>query len=132
MYMAVYENLEDCADVPNQFQPLKVLSTLLSSLEQKGGSVFLLGGRAATLQQAEANIRSTFPKLHVVGRVPGDYSIHEEPKVISALQKSTPDIIIAGSLLEGGELWCVRHMRYIRSGIFFYEHPIIEVLSGRR
>jgi UDP-N-acetyl-D-mannosaminuronic acid transferase (WecB/TagA/CpsF family) len=130
-YMAVYENLGDPIDAPVQFQPLKVLSILLSSLEQREGSVFLLGGHSSTIQRAEANIRSTFPKLHVVGRVPGDYSALDEPKVISALQKSTPDMLVLGSLLEGGELWSVRHMRYIKSGIFFYEHPIMEILAGR-
>jgi len=129
-YVASLEPAEK-EDPPAFYPPLKTLSVVLSALEQRNGSVFLIGGKAPTLQAAERNVRSTFPGLRLVGRAPGDYRDEDEAGIMSALQKSTPDIIIAGSLLEEGELWVPRHMRYTRSGIFFYSNPIIEVLSGR-
>lgn len=114
------------------YKPLTVLSILLSAVSQRGGSVFLVGGKPQTLLQAEANLRSTFPGLRVVGRAPGDYRPEEEPGIVLALQKSTPDMVVVGSMVEEGELWIPRHMRYSAAGLFFYEHPIIEILAGRQ
>jgi UDP-N-acetyl-D-mannosaminuronic acid transferase (WecB/TagA/CpsF family) len=114
------------------YLPLKTLSLCLSALEQRKGSVFLVGGSIPTLQKAEMNVRSTFPELRVVGRSTGDYSEENEPAIMRALQKSTPDMVIVGSMVKDAELWVTRHMRFTRSGIFFYEGPILEILAGRR
>jgi UDP-N-acetyl-D-mannosaminuronic acid transferase (WecB/TagA/CpsF family) len=113
------------------FRPLKVLSTILSAFELCGGSAFILGGGPAALQAAEAHIKSTFPGLRVVGRSRGDYRPDEEEAVMSAIQKSAPDLIIVGSSVRGDELWIPRHMRYTRSGLYFYTPSIVEVLAGR-
>jgi N-acetylglucosaminyldiphosphoundecaprenol N-acetyl-beta-D-mannosaminyltransferase len=115
-----------------EYSPLKTLTTMLGSIERLNGSIFLLGGRRPILQRAEANMRSTFPSIRLVGLSPGDYEPSEESSVIKALQKSTPDIIVTGSFLRGGELWIPRHMVYTRSGIFIYSDTIIEVLAGSR
>jgi len=114
------------------YLPLKTLALCLSALEQRRGSLFLVGGSMATLQKAEMNVRSTFPELRVVGRAAGDYSGEDEMSIMRALQKSAPDMIVVGSLVKDAELWIPRHMRYTRSGIYFYEAPIIEVLAGKR
>lgn len=111
------------------YNALKVLNNLLSALEMKNGTVFLLGGENQTLQKAEMNLRATFPGLRIVGRAPGNYSGANEAAVILAMQKSTPSIIIAGSHLENGELWIPRHMCFVKSGIFFYHQSIMETLA---
>lgn len=113
------------------FQPLRVLSTILSALELYGGSIFLIGGKPATLQTAEANIKSTFPSLRVVGRSRGDYPLNEEGAVMSAVQKSAPDLILVGSFVRGAGLWIPRHMRYTRSGLYLHDQAIIEILAGK-
>ncbi|MCE1206706.1 MAG: WecB/TagA/CpsF family glycosyltransferase [Spirochaetia bacterium] len=111
------------------YNALKVLNNLLSALELKNGSVFLLGGENATLQKAEMNLRATFPGLRIVGRAPGDYGAANEAAVVLAMQKSTPSMIIAGSHLEAGELWIPRHMCFVKSSIFFYKQSIMETLA---
>lgn len=119
-------------DEPAAFRPynaLKVLNSLLSALEMKSGTVFLLGGENAILQKAEMNLRATFPGLRIVGRAPGNYSAANEAAIILAMQKSTPSMIIAGSHLETGELWIPRHMCFVKSGIFFYKQSIMETLA---
>jgi UDP-N-acetyl-D-mannosaminuronic acid transferase (WecB/TagA/CpsF family) len=50
---------------------------------------------------------------------------------MSAIQKSAPDLIIVGSSVRGDELWIPRHMRYTRSGLYFYAPSIVEVLAGK-
>jgi N-acetylglucosaminyldiphosphoundecaprenol N-acetyl-beta-D-mannosaminyltransferase len=114
------------------YQPLRTLSLLLSTLEQRRGSLFLVGGSMRTLQRADLNIKATFPELRVVGKAAGGYPEQEEFPIMRALQKSTPDIIVVGSMVKDGELWIPRHMRYTKSGIFFYEKDIMEILAGSR
>jgi len=113
------------------YLPLHILSLILSALETRSGTIFLVGGAATRLQSAEANLRSTFPGLRIVGRSRGDYAPREEEGVMKAIQKASPDLILVGSLVEGGELWVPRHMRFTKSGIYFYEASIIELLAGR-
>lgn len=111
------------------YRPLAVLSALLSSLEERRGSLFLLGGNKASLTRAEINIKATFPSLRLVGRSTGDCE-GQESLLLKALQKASPDLIILGSMLPGGELWIPRNMRFTNSGIYFYDARIIEVLAG--
>ena len=133
VYADLYTPLEkgEVHDLYRTFQPLKTLSLLLLALELRGGSLFILGGKQPSLQSAESHLKSTFPGLKIVGRSCGDYRGSEEEDVMSAIQKAAPDMILVGSLVRGNELWIPRHMHYIRSGIFFYDTFIIEVLAGR-
>lgn len=132
-YLASLDSAEESA-VPGgtAYAPLKTLACFLSALEQRRGSVFLVGGSLPILQKAEQHMRSTFPELRVVGRAAGDYREDDELAIMKALQKSTPDIIVVGSLVRGAELWIPRHMHCTKSGIFLYADSIMEILAGRR
>jgi UDP-N-acetyl-D-mannosaminuronic acid transferase (WecB/TagA/CpsF family) len=129
-YLSYFEPLDDEEDPFHPYQALGTLSIFLSALEQRRGSVFLIGGNLKSIQRAEKNVRSTFPALRVVGRSPGDYGEQEEAALMQALQKAGPDIIVVGSSVKDGELWIPRHMRHTKSGIFLYDATIIEVLAG--
>lgn len=130
-YLGYFGPSEDDSISFQPYQPLKTLAILLSALEQRHGSVFLVGGSLQTLQSAELNVRSTFPGLRVVGRATGDYREADEMATMRALQKASPDMVIVGSMVKDAELWVPRHMRYTRSGMFFYEQPIMEILAGK-
>lgn len=129
-YLSYFEPLDDEDDPFHAYQILGTLSVFLSALEQRRGSVFLIGGNLKTIQKAEKNVRSTFPSLRVVGRSPGDYGDEEEVAIMQALQKASPDVIVVGSSVKDGELWIPRHMRHTKSGIFLYGASIIEILAG--
>ena len=130
-YLSFFGSPEDDPEPFHPYAPLKTLSLFLSALEQRRGSVFLIGGNLSVLQRAELNIRSTFPELRVVGRAAGDYGGEDEIVIMRALQKAVPDMIVVGSMVKDAELWVARHMRYTKSGIFFYDRSIVEILAGR-
>jgi len=130
-YLSYFGSPEDDDELFHPYLPLKTLSLFLSALEQRRGSAFLIGGNFPVLQKAEMNLRSTFPEIRVVGRATGDYGGEDEMVIMRALQKAVPDMIIVGSMVKDTELWVARHMRYTRSGIFFYERSIMEILAGR-
>ncbi|MCE5256167.1 MAG: WecB/TagA/CpsF family glycosyltransferase [Spirochaetaceae bacterium] len=115
-----------------QYNPLRTLNILLSALEQRNGTIFLIGGVLPMLQKAERNLKSTFPLLRLVGRYEGNYLPKEEAAIMTALQKASPDLILVGSFVDGDELWIPRHMSFTRSGIFFSSDSIIEILAGQQ
>jgi N-acetylglucosaminyldiphosphoundecaprenol N-acetyl-beta-D-mannosaminyltransferase len=131
-YLSYFGPPDDDPNPIQTYSPLKVLALFLSALEQRRGSVFLVGGLLQALQRAELHLRSTFPELRVVGRSTGDYGDSDEPALMRALQKAAPDMVVVGSLVKDGELWIPRHMRYTKSGIFLYDAGIMELLAGRR
>ncbi len=131
-YLSSLDALEEGTIPDAAYGPLKTLAMFLSALEQRRGSVFLVGGSLPVLQKAELHLRSTFPELRVVGRAAGGYKEDDEMDIMKALQKSSPDMIVVGSSVKDGELWIPRHMAYTKSGIFLYNAEIMEILAGRR
>jgi exopolysaccharide biosynthesis WecB/TagA/CpsF family protein len=123
--------LDNTEEETKTYRPQKVLTLLLSSLEKRNGSMFLLGGNPITLIKAEKNIRATYPGITIVGSMQGLYRSEEEPAIIEAIQKGAPQLILAGSPLPGEECWIPRHMNVTRSGIFFYYKPIMKWISGK-
>jgi len=125
------ENLESESREPRTYRPQKVLTLLLSSIEKKNGSIFLVGGRPSTLIRAEKNIRATYQKLTIVGSMHGLYQRQEEAALLQAIQKGNPNLILVGDPIPTGERWIPRHMGMTRSGIFFYYGPILSWFAGR-
>lgn len=113
------------------YRPQKVLTLLLSAIEKRNGSIFLLGGSPVTLIKAEKNIRATYPGITIVGSMHGMYRPQEEVALIQAIQKGNPTLILAGDPIPAGERWIPRHMSTTRSGIFFYYGPILRWFAGR-
>ena len=128
-FLSFFGAPEETQRLNTVYKPLSVLSIILSALEERGGSAFLIGGRQECLARAEANLRATFPALRIVGRSPGDFR-GREALVLQALQKASPNLVLLGSLVKGKELWIPRMMDPTRSGIFLYESSIIETLAG--
>jgi UDP-N-acetyl-D-mannosaminuronic acid transferase (WecB/TagA/CpsF family) len=116
---------------PGFYKPQKVLTLLLSAIERKNGSVFLLGGSPVTLVKAGKNIRATYSGITIVGSMHGMYLPQEETALIQAIQKGNPSLILAGDPIPSGERWISRHMSTTRSGIFFYYGPILSWFAGR-
>ncbi len=128
-YLGYFGPPEESKEVTIRYKPVSVLSTILSVLEERRGSVFLIGGTETCLAKAEGNLRATFPALRIVGRSGGNF-VGKESLVLQALQKASPDLVLIGSMVKDGELWIPRTMRSTRSGIFLYESSIIETLAG--
>ncbi len=129
--MAENAGIED--DQPLQlrsFRPQKVITTLLSALEIKKGSVFLIGGNPVPLIKAQKNLRATYPGLTIVGSIDGHYRPHEESALVEAIQKGNPSLLLLGAPIPEGECWIPRHMSRTRSGIFLYYAPLMRWLSG--
>ncbi len=117
---------------PVRYMPFEFVVKLLSALERKNKSVYLLGASRATLQKAEANIKSTFPGLRVVGRYAGHYPKQIEASIVEAVRKATPTLLLVGAGVPGRERWIPRNLPRFNAGLYLWCSDLFEVFAERR
>jgi len=104
----------------------------LGILEQFHKSVYLFGASPGTLKLAERNIRATFPQLHVVGRHSANFTKAFLPKIVQAIHKAGPTLLLAGSGVPGGEKWLPLSMKHFKSGLHLWCSDVFYVFAERR
>ena len=89
--------------VPVRYQPFNLIISTLGVLEKYYKSLYLLGAQHRSLLKAEKNVRSTFPKLSIVGRFAGYYHKSMERNIQTAIVKANPSLVIIGDGISGGQ-----------------------------
>ena len=117
---------------PVRYMPFNFFISLLTLLETREYPLFLLGGKNKILRKAEKNIRSTFPRLKVVGRCEGSIRKQEEPAVIEAIRKSSPSLLLAGKGIRGEELWIARNSRRLNTGFRIWCSDLFDVFAEKK
>lgn len=117
---------------PVRYMPFDFVIKCLSVLEEHELSCYLLGGKKKIMQKIEKNITSTFPGLHIVGRFSGVLKGQGEKLVISAIHKSSPNLLLVGKGVRGKEMWISRNSAHLGSGLRLWCSDLFEVLAGRK
>jgi N-acetylglucosaminyldiphosphoundecaprenol N-acetyl-beta-D-mannosaminyltransferase len=115
-----------------RYMPFKFVVSLLSILEKKDYPLYLLGGNSFSLRKAEKNLRSTFPRLNIVGRYEGSLRKQDEGAVIEAIRKVSPSLLLAGKNIRGGELWIARNSERLNTGFRLWCSDLLEVFAGKK
>ena len=117
---------------PYRYMPFKFVISLLSILEKREHTIYLLGSISRILKKAEKNIHSTFPNLRIVGRHDGVIRKHDEPVIIEAIRKASPSLLLAGKGIRGRELWIARNSGSLNSGFRLWCSDLFEVFAERK
>ena len=117
---------------PPRYMPFDLVIRVLGALEDRGRSIYVLGGTTHSLRTVEQNLRETFPGIRFVGRYTGYYAKQLEPDIITAIRKANPDFILIGPGAPAGERWVSRHRPQLSAGIFLYSAEVFDVFSERR
>lgn len=112
--------------------PFDLVIRLLGVADEAGAAVYLLGARKEHLERAEKNIKTSFPRLRLVGRYAGFYPPRVELDIITAIRKSGPRLILVGSGVPGAELWALRHRKQLTPGLSLWVGDCFEVFAGAR
>jgi len=116
----------------HRYMPFDFIISMLTILEKREFTCYLLGGRRKVLLKTEQNVRQTFPKLRIVGRFPGYFKRHEEPIVIKAIRKSSPSLLLAGKGIRGKERWIYKNNLTLGEGMRLWCSDIFEVFAERK
>ena len=115
-----------------RYMPFDFIISMLTTLENREFSCYLLGGKTRILLKAEKNIRQTFPKLRIVGRFPGSFKKHEEATIIKAIKKASPSLLLAGKGLRGKERWIARNNNTLGNGLRLWCSDIFDVFAEKK
>jgi N-acetylglucosaminyldiphosphoundecaprenol N-acetyl-beta-D-mannosaminyltransferase len=117
---------------PTRYMPFDLVIRVLGALEERGRTVYILGGSAPALRTVEQNLRETFPGLRFVGRYTGNYGRQVEADIITAIRKTSPDLVLIGSGTPSGDRWVSRHRSELSPSVFLYSSEVFDVFSERR
>jgi N-acetylglucosaminyldiphosphoundecaprenol N-acetyl-beta-D-mannosaminyltransferase len=115
-----------------RYMPFDFVVNLLTILESREFSTYLLGGKKRILIKAEKNIRQTFPRLRVVGRFPGAFKRQDETSIIEAIRKASPALLLTGKGIRGGEQWISKHGARLGNGIRLWCSDLFDVFAERK
>jgi N-acetylglucosaminyldiphosphoundecaprenol N-acetyl-beta-D-mannosaminyltransferase len=117
---------------PVRYMPFDFIIALLSTLEVREYSLYLLGGRKKTLDKAERNVKETFPNLEIVGRCAGGFKKNYEPALLESIRKASPALFMVGKGVRGEELWIPRKCGSLWQGIRFWCSDIYSVFANEK
>jgi N-acetylglucosaminyldiphosphoundecaprenol N-acetyl-beta-D-mannosaminyltransferase len=116
----------------SRYMPFHFVIRLLSSLEERELSLYLLGGKWQTLRKAEKNIRQTFPRLRIVGRYVGSFKKSNEKDILAAIRKASPSLLLVGKGVAGGEHWIAQHDAELPPGLRLWCSDLYEIFAEKR
>ena len=115
----------------SRFNPFDLVIRLLTMAEENGHSLYILGARKADLLRVEGNLRTSFPKLRIVGRYSGYFNRSEGRDVLLAIKKASPALLLVGSGVPGGEKWISQNSRDLAPGVSLWVDDCFEVFAGK-
>jgi len=116
----------------SRYMPFNFVVSLLSILEKREHSLYLLGGKSSVLKKAEKNIHTTFPRLKIVGRHEGYLNKRQELIVMEAIRKASPSLLLAGKGIRRRELWIPRNSARINSGLRLWCSDLLDVFAKKK
>jgi N-acetylglucosaminyldiphosphoundecaprenol N-acetyl-beta-D-mannosaminyltransferase len=117
---------------PARYMPFDFIVNILTILERRELSVYLLGGKPGVLALAEKNIRQTFPRLRIIGRFPGIIKKQTEETVLQVIRKSAPSLLLIGRGVPGRERWVAKNTSRLSAGLRLWCSDIYDVFAKRR
>jgi N-acetylglucosaminyldiphosphoundecaprenol N-acetyl-beta-D-mannosaminyltransferase len=118
--------------VPVRYMPFDFIIAVLTALEKRNHSIYILGGKRNTLKKAERNIRQTFPKLQIVGRYIGRFRHQDESIIMEAIRKAGPSLLLVGKGIRGREKWLAKKQQMLNPGMHLWCSDILEVFAEQR
>lgn len=115
-----------------RYMPFDFIVSMLTTLENREHSCYLLGGKSRILLKTERNIRQTFPRLRVVGRFTGSFKKQDEPSIIQAIKKASPSLLLVGKGVRGQERWIAKHNAHLGKGMRLWCSDIFDVFAERK
>ncbi|QQO11290.1 WecB/TagA/CpsF family glycosyltransferase [Breznakiella homolactica] len=117
---------------PVRYMPFDFVIRLLTILEKREYSLYLLGGKKSILQKTEKNLRQTFPKLRIVGRYIGRFEQAEQGTILQAIRKAGPSLLLVGKGVRGREKWIARHGGALNPALRLWCSDLFDVFAERR
>lgn len=119
-------------EVPVRYNPFKLAISVLGTLDSHYRSLYILGGHKKALAETERNLHQTFPGIQIVGRCMGYFSKSFEKKIVEAIFKASPALVLMSKGVPEKQRWAYRRRNSFSNSIFFWYKDAISVFSKRK
>jgi len=116
----------------HRYMPFDFIVSMLTILENREFSCYLLGGKTKVLLKTEKNIKQTFPRLRIVGRFTGNFRRQDEATIIKAIKKASPSLLLVGKGVRGKERWIARNNINLGPGMRLWCSDIFDVFAEKK
>ena len=117
---------------PIRYMPFDFVIQLLTILEKREFSVYLLGGAQKNLLKVEKNIRQTFVRLRIVGRYSSAFKRQKQGIILEAVRKASPSLLLISKGVRGKERWIPRNSANLNQGLRMWCSDLFEVFAEKR
>lgn len=87
---------------------------IISLSNEKGYSVYLLGGKPGIAEETRRNLIKLFPKVNIVGTHHGYFNESEEKEVIDEINALQPNILFVALGAPYQEKWIASHQKELK------------------
>ncbi len=94
--------------------------------------LYFLGGKKNQMKRIEKNIKDSFPGVRTVGVYHTRYKKDFEKKLITAMQKAGPHIVIVSMKRPRMEKWINSRIQNFKTGVFIGVEDFIEIVAGKK
>jgi len=115
-----------------RYIPFNFVIRVLSVIEKRGRTLYMIGSRPRELQLAASNVRGSFPELQIVGVCAGYFETGDEENIILAIRKAAPTLVLAGYGVPGRERWPHIHREKFSTSMSVWCGPCVDMFSGKR
>lgn len=81
---------------------------------QKGYSIYLLGGKVGVVEKAIKNLKTIFPKVNIVGSHHGYFNEEEEKEIIKEINSLKPNVLFVALGAPRQEKWIAKHQKDLK------------------
>ncbi len=105
---------------------------LLSRLTDFKRNIYMIGGKnEKIIRRAETNVKGSFPGIRLMGTYHMGYKKPFEKNLITAMQKTSPSLVIVSTGRPKQEQWIARNKKGFPKGVFIGVEDFVQIIGGK-
>ena len=119
-------------ELPETVTTINLTMNLIRLAQAKEYTVFIVGGTDTVLEKLFFNLKRSFPRLRIVGRHSGYFGEGGEERVVEALKKTDPHMIILGLGFEKELKWLLKHRDTLGNTVLINVGGSLDIMAGKK
>ncbi len=103
---------------------------LLPMLQERGHSLYLLGGAPGVAEQAAQRLRTMYPSIRIVGCHHGFFDMADGEAIIGEINARRPDIVLVALGMPKQEEWIDRNFNKTNARLAFPVGALLDYVAG--
>ncbi len=119
-------------DLPEIIPASQFVLNLFRVAQAKEYTVFFIGSDSKALEKLQVNFTRSFPRLRITGKHHGHLKGAAKEKVVAALQKTDPHIILLSLGFRKEMAWIRENKEYLKNCLLINLNGALDIMAGRK